>query len=479
MLLIAACDQRLRRPDPALLGRGVPIFGTIPLIRGDAPEGQPSGDLMALSIHEVRALLEIRAKSTGARSFAITSPSQGAGKTSLTVGLAASLALSGTKTLLVDCELVSRILKSASGGGGGTGDPGNSGAQSLDEVMCQMGYLDEHDAEVLQVADDGSVGLIAALEGRPLAQCVIETSIPGLSILPTVRPAAKHVGMLSCRFIADLIAQARGTYDMVLFDTGPIPGSVEALCVVAEVDGVILVASNGELQSRFDRTRSHLRLVGATLVGTVFNRTEEADLTLRAGRNGPDFNAAARRAGGVAKRLGSGAARSYGSGIIAAAVYAQPQRPLALGERAGEGTPGWTTPSKPQLNPPAAAPTPAAPSAPRGHGAADADDETLSARDAGSITDILRGEPESSVDAPDVAPADFEPADADAQTVAHALRGDPDPDPLPPPEGAPKTPLGEGAQRSDLVDDAIDEALDQLVRDAAQAARPPRPAGAK
>jgi Mrp family chromosome partitioning ATPase len=434
-LLCFAADQRLRRPDAAILARaGAPLLGTVPVVK-TGPDQQPQAtDLTALSIHEIRALLEIRAKAADARSFAITSPSPGSGKTSLTVGLAASLALSGTKTLLVDCEMVSRVLdpQAASGDGGKN--------QSLDEVMRQMGYLGGEEAELLLVTDEAQIGLTGTLEGRPLAECVLETSITGLTILPMLRPTPQHVGLLSCRFIAGLIAAAKQHYDMILFDTGPIPGSVETLCVAAEVDGVVIVASSGELQSRFDRTLSHLRMVNAKVAGTVFNRAADADLSLHAARGGPAFaksGAGQSAAAGAARRLGRGAP-GFGSGILAAAVYGKPKTLAAPG-----------TPATPSASAPNARTAPE--DSPEMEAVFDEDPQgdDVSAADAGAVADVLK----------EVARG----PGAGAAAAAQPRRRD-DVDAL----------IDKAVDRQvkDAGADDLDEALDELVQEAAQQKRP-------
>src|SRR5690606_25008295 len=102
-------DNRMRRTESAdLFDPAAPLYGSVPQLSPDDPLGE-GADLTALAIHEIRGLMQIRARQDGAKAFAITSPSRGSGKTSLTVGLASSLALSGTRTLLVDCDLAGRV----------------------------------------------------------------------------------------------------------------------------------------------------------------------------------------------------------------------------------------------------------------------------------------------------------------------------------------------------------------------------------
>ena len=319
VLGVALFDPRMLRPQSTELGpTTAPLLGTVPTISSD--QNQES-NLTALSIHEIRALIQIRAEAKGERSFAITSSSQGAGKTSLTVGLASSLALSGTKTLLVDCELASRVLGDATTPDEST--PQKPLKQSLDEVMVEMGYLKPHDLDLFLSPEEATIGLLGMLGGVPLDQCVVRTGIPGLSILPALSASSHHIGKMSAKFIRTLIDQAQDSYDMILFDTGPIPGSVEALFVAGAVDGVIVVASRGEQQSRFNRTLTQLKVVGAQLVGTVFNRVPVKDLTLLAGEQRRWQPRTRKRTSSTRRVHREPIVQIAGSGILAAAVHAQ------------------------------------------------------------------------------------------------------------------------------------------------------------
>lgn len=336
---VASTDQRLRHPDAVQRDdMGLPLLGTVPVIDANSTDPRRM-DLTALSIHEIRALLQTRAKRDNARTFAITSPGAGSGKTSLTVGLASSLALSGVKTLLVDCDLANRVLNPTTTREQKPDSSGVSQRQSLDQVMLDMGYLNRTDAEIFLYPTDAKVGLLGMLDGKPLRHCAVETNIPGLSILPALSAEATHIGRMSGQFIQRLIGEARDEYDMILFDTGPIPGSVEALFVAGEVDGVVLVAAQGESQSKFDKSVAYLKLVNAKLAGVVFNRTLDKDLTLvNTPRTSPQADDAAVSSGNV-RRLPAHS-RNMGSGIFAAAIQFQAKTPAATEGIPGAGNPG-------------------------------------------------------------------------------------------------------------------------------------------
>ena len=328
VLIVTALDDRMLRPDNAALeGSAAPLLGSVPGVSPAGPDPQDS-DLAALCIHEIRALLQVRATTNGNKAFAITSPSRGAGTTSLTVGLASSLALSGTRTLLVDCDLAGRVQSTDAAGaqGGaaaagddvGPGDPVPAIAASVDQVMLQMGYVNEEDASIFLNPRDTETGLLGVLSGAPLEQCVVHTNLRGLSILPALCGRAQDIGKMSSKFIRGLIDEASSMYDIILLDTGPIPGSVEALFVTSEADAVILVVRRGESQRRFDHSVSYLRMVGAEVAGSVFNGAAKQSLSLQAA-GGPDGSGGADQTARRARPR----ELTAGSGILLAAVQDQ------------------------------------------------------------------------------------------------------------------------------------------------------------
>lgn len=458
--LVLLADNRVRRAEAAQLDDpNAPLFGAVPALDESGLSGE-AGDAAALSIHEIRALMQIRAETHGARAFAITSPTRGAGKTSLTVGLASSLALSGTRTLLVDCDLAQRhapatpVAAKKPGDPAPAASPGSTNAtrpveqkQNLDQVMLQMGYLDDTDPEVFLLSHDQSVGMTGLLEGQPLTHCVIETSVPGLSILPALSASSQHIARMSTAFVRRLIDDARQDYDMIIFDTGPVPGSVEALVVTSEADAVILVVSRGEFRDRFEKAVAYLRVVGAPLIGTVFNRARNDDLTVEA-----PIDAGRKRPAAPLRP----AQRIAGSGLLAAAVHVQSHQEIHPANRPKtraeteqrRRAPGVTEPETPQIAEPAAPAAPA-PTPRRRAGEPRNGEPQITLADVGDFTQILQESKPRRASAQRPAPA------ADAATT---------------PAAPPKKPEGD-----------LEQALDELVSNARTPAPVPRrtPAAAR
>jgi len=64
---------------------------------------------------------------------------------------------------------------------------------------------------------------------------------------------------------------------VVLIDTGPILGSIEASLVTAAADAVILTVARGQQRPMVERSLGHLAAIGARFAGVVFNRAQARD----------------------------------------------------------------------------------------------------------------------------------------------------------------------------------------------------------
>jgi len=301
ILLIALLDRRLRSADDARSSVGkLALLGVLPSLPDDLADPEQAA-IAAHCVHQIRTLLQISAPVPGSRVFVITSPAAGTGKTSLALALGVSFAATNSRTLLIDCDIV---------GGGLTARvdtiirrkigqilkrEGLITQQQLDmamkvaatshrrlgEILVDLGFLTEADvARGLTLQEEAPVGMLDAMNGDNIDDCVADTGIRGLSILPLGAAIPADAGRLSPNAVRKLIDEARKRYDTVLVDTGPIPGSLEASVVAAAADGVVLVVSRGEHRPPTERSLQHLHDIGAVVAGMVFNRAESHDMEL-------------------------------------------------------------------------------------------------------------------------------------------------------------------------------------------------------
>ncbi len=240
VLLWGLFDRRYRYSDDASSGSIHPtLLGILPFLPEDMSDPEQAG-IAAHCVHQIRTLLQITAAQTGKRVFAVTSPTSGDGKTSLSMSLALSFASSGANTCLIDFDLI----------GGGLSSAMNAKTD---------------------------VGLMDAIEHAELNGQIRPTGFKRLSIVPAGRDDAALVATLSPDSVRLIIKQAREKFDVVIIDTGPILGSLEASLVTSAADGVILALGRGQARALADRAMRHLISVGATLMGVVFNRAQPGD----------------------------------------------------------------------------------------------------------------------------------------------------------------------------------------------------------
>ncbi len=301
VLLIGLMDRRFRSPEDARASMSSnPMLGILPNLPDDLADPAQAA-LTAHFVHQIRTLLQIWEGSREKQVFSITSPVSGTGKTSLTLALGVSFAAADSKTLVIDCDVIgggltarantivrrkigriltkeglvtenqlAEALKLASGN-----------RARLGEVLVELGYLKEEDvASALVAQQKASVGLLDVIGGETLEDCVAETGIPNLSILPLGSATAQHASKLSPLAVRRVIDACRKRYDTILIDTGPVPGSLEASVVAAQVDGVILCVSRGEQRPLAEKSVQHLLSIGAKVAGVVFNRAKSEDMTV-------------------------------------------------------------------------------------------------------------------------------------------------------------------------------------------------------
>jgi Mrp family chromosome partitioning ATPase len=261
----------------------------------------------------------------------------GTGKTSLTLALGVSFAAADSRTLLIDCDLVGGGLTSRANAivkrkigrvlqreGLLTDEQleeamrlASGSRRRLGEILVELGHLKAEELDSALVAQQkGSVGLLDAINGEALSECVAATGIQGLSVLPLGGARAQHASKVTPAALRRVLAEARKHYDTILIDTGPAPGSLEASVVAAEVDGVILCVSRGEQRPLAEQCVAHLQSVGARVAGVVFNRAETTDVSGVYGKSSGRGSAPA--VGGVPAR--GTAAESARFGPMAQAV---------------------------------------------------------------------------------------------------------------------------------------------------------------
>ena len=302
VLLAGLLDRRARYGDDVETRLGpIRMLGMLPTLGEEGAEDSADDQAqMVWGVQHVRTLLQLEMDTEPRGTLtAVTSAMSGSGKTSLTLALGNSFASTQQRTLVIDFDLVGMgltrrldaVVQQQLGDLGGArgrvsrddADRGRKKAaengRTLGKSVDALDVVDRDPADVPPlVSRTRRHGLSDVLDGHPLAECVVETGVPNLSILPAGIRSGAQAGKISSEWVRKLFAQARQTYDVVLVDTGPIPGTVETSVLASHADRVVLMVARGEPHADYERAIDHLVSIGAKVGGVVFNRAEADDL---------------------------------------------------------------------------------------------------------------------------------------------------------------------------------------------------------
>lgn len=239
-LLIGLIDRRFRYSDQAgdRLG-GARMLGILPELptTSDDPEQTAAA---VHCVHHIRSMLQLADPTR--KVYVVTSPTAGDGKTSLSLSLAMSFTAAGARTLLVDFDLIGHGLTSRLG-----------------------------------LSRDRGIGhALASGETNSSAE---PTSVPGLSLIPSGREDVTCASRVSRATLDSLLTRLRSEFDIIIVDTGPILGSLEANLAASVADAVVMVVGRGQHSSDAQSAIRHLAQLGAHLAGIVFNRAHSMDFS--------------------------------------------------------------------------------------------------------------------------------------------------------------------------------------------------------
>jgi capsular exopolysaccharide synthesis family protein len=241
MLLYGLTENRFRFSDDASAAdlAGVTLLGILPNLPDRLSDPQQAG-IAAHCVHQIRTMLQISRSNDEPQVIAITSAASGDGKTSLTLALGLSYAACGARTLLIDCDLIAAGLT--------------------------------HRLNV-----NSTDGILEAVANRALLEYVRTTDIADVAILPVGTTHAHHASTLSPVALRRLLSEAKKHFDLIIVDTGPILGSIEASLVCAAADRTILAVARNQQRPLVEKSIAHLQAIGAQLAGVVFNRAQASD----------------------------------------------------------------------------------------------------------------------------------------------------------------------------------------------------------
>lgn len=221
-----------------------PVLATIPRFatkpkdhKGKLIVRKDPQSLASESYRSLRTNLEFIASTTGRKSFLITSPSAGEGKSVTAANLAYAFAQSGRRTILVSGDLRRPTVEKIFG---------------------------------VQVKE----GLSNFLAGQTddLERIIVNPGITNLRVLPTGNLPPNPAEMMTSPRLAELIEDLEGGCDILLIDSAPTLPVADAAIISAHVGGAVLVINaEGTRRVAAGAARSELSKVGGRLVGAVLN----------------------------------------------------------------------------------------------------------------------------------------------------------------------------------------------------------------
>ena len=234
-------DGRIRTAEEAARQLGLPVLGVIPsttgrgVVRGAAGEGV-AGEEAAEAYRMLRTVVYFSSAPGTAKSLLITSPERLDGKSTTCANLAAAMAQSGRRTLLVDADLRKPV---------------------------------QHEAFDVP----GEVGLSDVVaRGVRLENAIQRTAVEDLSVLPAGTLPPNPAEVLNSVAFNELLRRLETNFDFVIIDSPPLLAVSDGQILGAQADWTILVVRAGRSKRREARqATARLARVGSSLLGVVLN----------------------------------------------------------------------------------------------------------------------------------------------------------------------------------------------------------------
>ncbi|MEA2495171.1 MAG: tyrosine-protein kinase [Thermoleophilaceae bacterium] len=248
--LLERADRNLRDPREIALAFDRPILGVVPESRTIAKAG---AGLQRLESAEEEAFRMLRANlryfnvDRQIKSVLITSAAPGEGKSTVALQLAMVAAGSGSRVLLLEADLRRPVLAARLA---------LRGREGLSQVLA--GSLDLNDA-VKEIALEGPV--TARLDDPRVLDVLVAGPIP-----------PNPSDLVESGRMRELITHAESVYDLVVIDTPPTSVVSDAIPLVSEVSGVIVVARVGHTKRESaNHLHNQLENLRANTLGVVVN----------------------------------------------------------------------------------------------------------------------------------------------------------------------------------------------------------------
>jgi capsular exopolysaccharide synthesis family protein len=171
------------------------------------------------------------------RTIVVTSTQPGEGKSTVVSNLAITMAQSGKKVLLIDCDL------------------------RKPTIHKKLGVANK----------DGLTTLLA--KEKKFDEIVKATDINNFYILTSGPIPPNPAELLGSKKMKSLIEELNGYFDVILFDAPPVLAVTDAQVLATYCNGVVFVAGYGQAEKlAVVRAKELISKVGGKIIGVVINR---------------------------------------------------------------------------------------------------------------------------------------------------------------------------------------------------------------
>jgi polysaccharide biosynthesis transport protein len=243
-------DNTIKIPEDLKQHLKIPYLGPTPLIENKekTEEGDRTMDLVCLhapkstaseSYRGLRTNILFSSAGSAPQVILITSPGPREGKTITTANLAITMAQSGSKVIVIDCDL------------------------RRPKIHNIFGVSRERGMTNLLVGSDG------------IEKTVVHSQVPNLDLLPSGPLPPNPSEMLGSERMGGLLKGLKKHYDRILIDSPPITAVTDSMILSKYVDGVVVVIRAGHTVKDVARNSvNQLQAVGAHILGGVLNAVD-------------------------------------------------------------------------------------------------------------------------------------------------------------------------------------------------------------
>jgi non-specific protein-tyrosine kinase len=244
--LVEYLDDTIKTPDDIDRVTGLSTLGAIARFRDTGGERHLIAWLHAQApeteaYRVLRTNIQFSSVDKPVRSLLVTSASPSEGKSTTAANLAAVMAQTGQRVVLVDTDLRRPVMHKV------LGVPNNTGLTT------------------------------ALLESTPFSMDghLHPTQVESLSVLTSGPIPPNPSELLGSRRMENLIEQLSQQADLIIFDSPPVLAVTDAVVLGRQVDGVLLVADAGQTREQaLAQASEELRKTGANLLGVALNRLD-------------------------------------------------------------------------------------------------------------------------------------------------------------------------------------------------------------